>query len=539
MPNTTSADAPAEPPSDRTRAEAELIGRVIQSEQKLTDYFTTIIKESVTDQLDRRAMLRLRVIGVVVVSLLTVAIPGGLSWVRGTIVEQTDTAMDAQFELATANLESRFTEFLDQERMYSSFTNYLLYLSDRATVSDSEQTEVRLRLEELSKFPSIVDRSEFPYLLDLVARLAVKHGDKLLLGLLEGDFVSRLTSPRTRPRLARYYAERVLGDRFTSEAKRQATARQFHQHLDASENSEEFEKLLPLQLMVDISVDNVADPSEGIQIHVRDLGPQEQSSFIAETIRYSNPEFWEAATTAPTRRIAGVAGRLVIDHREFFIELLDSVAVQTALIDIAESEVNKGNSAFAAALSGFRNAFSGELASTDDAEFRAAIDNLVRNDINVWMNDPVIIDALNSQNRVTAQYSKELIEKLETRWHAEFESGAYDLIEDVQERPISRLLRRVKRDGVGMYREIFVMDGMGLLVGASDPNNDYWQGDEEKWLKTFKVGPGARHVGTLMFDESALAWVIQISLPIVDPDTRKLVGALTVGLDPSMLEHSM
>ena len=272
------------PAAEQRRDEAELIGRIIQSEQKLSEYFTTIITKGVTDQLERRNMVRLRIIGIVGVSLLTVAIPGVMSWVRGTIVEQTENAMTSQFELATTNLEQRFETFLDQERMYSSFTNYLLYLSDRASVPRSELTTVRLRLEELSKFPSIVERSEFPYLLDLVTRLAVRHGETALLDLLESDFASRLTSPRTKPRLARYYGERVLGDRFTSEAKRQAMARRFQQYVDMSEDSTDFETLLPLQLMVDdaLKAEDEAETFEGIRLHVRDLRPQDQASFIAE-----------------------------------------------------------------------------------------------------------------------------------------------------------------------------------------------------------------------------------------------------------------
>jgi hypothetical protein len=308
--------------------------------------------------------------------------------------------------------------------------------------------------------------------------------------------------------------------------------------VDASEGSSDFETLLPLQAMVDkqVNIDDSDGTFEGIRQYVRGLGPLDQASFIAETVRYSNPEFWESATTSRSRRIARAAGQLVIDHRAYYIDLLDNVAVQTALIDIAESEVNRGNESFATALSGFRNAFSGELASTDDAEFRAAIDALVRGDIVLWMDDPVVIDAVNQQNRETSGYSRGRIEELEVQWHDEFESGAYDLIEQQLERPISRLLRRVKRNSEGTYRELFVMDAVGLLVGSSDPNNDYWQGEEEKWLKTYKVGRGSMHVGTLKFDESALAWVIQISLPVVDPKTRKPIGALTVGVNPSMLE---
>ena len=72
MSESTSSDNPA-PGTDQARQEAELIGRIIQSEQKLSDYFTTIITKSVTDQLERRSVMRLRLIGVVVVSLLTVS----------------------------------------------------------------------------------------------------------------------------------------------------------------------------------------------------------------------------------------------------------------------------------------------------------------------------------------------------------------------------------------------------------------------------------------------------------------------------------
>ena len=77
---------------------------------------------------------------VVVAALLTVAIPGTMSWVRGTIVDQTENAMTVQFGQATTELEAQFAAFLAQERIYSSFTNYLLYLSDRATVPRSELT---------------------------------------------------------------------------------------------------------------------------------------------------------------------------------------------------------------------------------------------------------------------------------------------------------------------------------------------------------------------------------------------------------------
>ena len=534
------SESSSETPSAR-RDEAELIGRIIQSEQKLTDYFTTVITKSVTDQLDQRNMLRLRVIGLVVVALMTVAIPGTMSWVRGTIREQTQVAMTTGFEQATAQIESRFTTFLEHERAYSAFTNQLLYLSDRATVRDSELTEIRFHLKQLDTDPAVRKRAGFPRILDLVTRLAVRHGDRITLELLQSEFADHMTASRTQPRLARFYGEWVLGNVFTSQAKRAETAKLFQHYIDASETSPDFENLLPLQAMVDAQIagEEASGSFEGIKMHVRGLGPMDQAAFIAETVRYSNPEFWEASTTSQSRRIALSAGQLVIDHRDFYIYLLDNVAVQTSLIDIAESETNKGNTSFSTALSGFRNAFSDELESTDGAEFRAAVDALIRSDIGLWMNEATIIDAIQLQNSETKDYNSAKIQELEVKWHDEFESGAHDLIEGVLERPISRLLRRIKRNGEGTYRELFVMDGVGLLVGASDANSDYWQGEEDKWLQTFKAGPGSMHIGSLKFDDSALAWVIQVSQPILDPATGIPIGAWSAAIDPSMLEDIM
>lgn len=93
----------------------------------------------------------------------------------------------------------------------------------------------------------------------------------------------------------------------------------------------------------------------------------------------------------------------------------------------------------------------------------------------------------------------------------------------------------MKLNGLNMYYEIHLMDGVGLLAGASDPNQDYWQADEAKWKETYKRGTDELHIGDLKFDDSALAWEIQISLPVTDPESGKLIGAATIGIDPSAL----
>ena len=79
------------------------------------------------------------------------------------------------------------------------------------------------------------------------------------------------------------------------------------------------------------------------------------------------------------------------------------------------------------------------------------------------------------------------------------------------------------------------MDGKGLNVGQSDVTSDYWQGDEDKWQKTFLAGAGAVHVSEVEFDESSQTYQSQFSMPIVDPATSTVIGAVTVGVDVTMV----
>jgi len=532
-----------------TNSEAELIGRVIQSEQKLSEYFTTIITKSVTEQIERRNMARLRLFGVVSVILVSVLIPAITLWIRGTIINQTETAIQDQFSVAVEQLEVRFTDqskqlqlqfesFLDKERSYLTFANYALYLSGRFHVPEKELETVLELLGDIVKYPSLTSRPDFPFLVDLLVHTAVKHGYAGTLNRLEDSLPQILAaSSRTMPRLVRYYGESIVGDRFTSERKLQTAVEKFQRYLDLSQSGPDFEQLLPLQFMVErkLSGKGSAERLEAIQLYVLDLTPAQQAAFIAETVRYSNPDFRDVPTTARNRRIAAAAGVMVVDESQFYATVLKDDAVQAALTQVVHQEANIENMEVATALTAFRRVFVRGISSGEDPKLQRVVRKLVTTEINPWLDNQLIIEALRIQNRKTQAYSPEQIRELERRWQDEFVSNQYKLIAELMDQPCSRYLRRVKLNGLGMYHEIQLMDAVGLLAGASDPNNDYWQGEEPKWLETYRVGKDAMHIGKLKFDESALAWEIQISLPVVDPDTGTPIGAVTIGLDPSAL----
>jgi len=534
---------------DIVGSEAELIGRIIQSEQKLTEYFTTIITKSVTEQIERRNMARLRVFGIVSVVVVSLMIPAITIWVRGTITSKTEEAiqdqfsdtieqLDARFGGETKRLEQEFESFLANERTYLTFANYALYLADRAQVPERELMNVLAVLEQIVTEPDLISRPDFPFLVDLVVRTLIKHDYADTLRILEDRLQEVLaSSPRTMPRLARYYGESIVGDHFFSEQRLEVAIERFRRYLDLSVNAPEHGKLLPLQLMVERRLDDerARERIEAIQLYVLDLEPAEQASFIAETVRYSNPDFRDIPSTGRNRRIASTAGTMVVDEAQFYVDILKDNAVHAALNQLASAEANLENMGIATALTAFRRVVLSVVSSGKNPMLQKSVRQLISSEMESWINTPVIIEALRLQNRKTGDYSEEQIKELESKWQNEFASGQYNLIAAVLDRSVSRYLRRIKLNGLGMYHEILLMDGVGLLAGFSDPNDDYWQGEEPKWLETYRGDKDALHIGDLKFDESTLAWEIQVSLPVLDPETQKPLGAIMIGLNPSAL----
>ena len=143
----------------------------------------------------------------------------------------------------------------------------------------------------------------------------------------------------------------------------------------------------------------------------------------------------------------------------------------------------------------------------------------------------VVIEAVRAQNKVTASYNQARIEELEATWRNEAETGARALVDEILDRPVSRYLVQMQEASDGLFTEIIVMDGKGLNVGLSQATSDYWQGDEDKWRMTVPVGPEALHIGPLVEDESTQTVQSQVSIPVVDPQTGAVIGALTVGVD--------
>ena len=168
-------------------------------------------------------------------------------------------------------------------------------------------------------------------------------------------------------------------------------------------------------------------------------------------------------------------------------------------------------------------------------EFAAALTDLAGSDIRAIAQSADIVAAVKAQNAETGAFDQAKIDQLDQDWRAEVDNADQPMISSILSRPASQWLAEKREASDGLFTEIFVMDAKGLNVAQSDPTSDYWQGDEAKWQETFLAGPEALHLSDVEEDESTQTFQSQVSVPVTDPDSNTVIGAITVGVNVELL----
>jgi len=152
-------------------------------------------------------------------------------------------------------------------------------------------------------------------------------------------------------------------------------------------------------------------------------------------------------------------------------------------------------------------------------------------EVRSWMTDPTVLITVRQWNETHASLTQAEIDELDQKWRAEVGTGKQPLIAQITGAPLSNFLMRKKAKAGGRLIEAFVMDSKGLNVGVSSITSDYWQGDEAKFQQTFDKGPNAIHYGEIEVKDDTGHRAQQVNMTIVDPETGKPIGAMTVEFD--------
>ncbi|MEM8877987.1 MAG: hypothetical protein AAGD23_08940 [Pseudomonadota bacterium] len=187
----------------------------------------------------------------------------------------------------------------------------------------------------------------------------------------------------------------------------------------------------------------------------------------------------------------------------------------------------------AAAVAGVALLATGHAQATEGPHV-GPIKEYVNANVMSWLSDPAVVSAIKAQNDKTAGMSAAQIEEMDQKWRAETGASDRPMIEGILANDLSAFLKDKKNAAAGMITEMFVMDAKGLNVGQSDVTSDYWQGDEAKWQKTYKVGPNAIFVDEIEKDESTQTLQSQVSVSITD-ESGAPIGAITLGINVDAL----
>ncbi|PCJ38656.1 MAG: hypothetical protein COA99_11525 [Moraxellaceae bacterium] len=149
--------------------------------------------------------------------------------------------------------------------------------------------------------------------------------------------------------------------------------------------------------------------------------------------------------------------------------------------------------------------------------------------LKTWGMDAALISAVKEQN--ASGLTLDQIKASDKTWRAEERLSPF--MKGMMESAAAKALLALEGTKP-FYFELFLMDNQGANVAMTNKTSDYWQGDEAKFTESFKGGVGAVHVGKVKFDDSAQAYLVQISVPVMDGG--KAIGAITIGVNLDDLE---
>jgi hypothetical protein len=168
-----------------------------------------------------------------------------------------------------------------------------------------------------------------------------------------------------------------------------------------------------------------------------------------------------------------------------------------------------------------------------------AIERMANRRFVAWAAEPVVVEAVKQANSGPVKPLDAII-ALDKKWRQADQADAW--IKRFLNNPCARRLRELQNaqgGEHGLYPEIFVTDGQGCIVAASQRTSDFWQGDEDKFVKAFADGRGAIFIDEAAYDLSTSTPLIQVSVPVVDPDDGKAIGVMTIGLHIKVLAEQI
>ncbi len=134
------------------------------------------------------------------------------------------------------------------------------------------------------------------------------------------------------------------------------------------------------------------------------------------------------------------------------------------------------------------------------------------------------------QQKNAAPETAEQIQQIDQAWRA----GNSPNRAQIENTKASKYIKHLINQMSDTYGEAFVTDAMGANVAMYPATSDYWQGDEDAFIKAWADGKGAVFIDSVSWDDSTQSNAVKISVPMLDGG--KAIGVLVMGVKLSAIE---
>ncbi|MDQ0561493.1 hypothetical protein QO004_003287 [Rhizobium mesoamericanum] len=172
------------------------------------------------------------------------------------------------------------------------------------------------------------------------------------------------------------------------------------------------------------------------------------------------------------------------------------------------------------------------LAASAEPAYVSVVRDYVETVVKPMVNTPIVRKAIEDQNAKFGNITDGNIQVLDNTYRSEAQSGGWEMVRRLLNKPVSRYLKTKQDDSQGIIVEFFVTDRHGLNVGQGTMTADYWQGDEDKFMKTFAKQSDEIFIDRAERNEQTQLLEAQASFVIKDENGQPIgIAAVTVAID--------
>ncbi|PDT02353.1 hypothetical protein [Rhizobium chutanense] len=156
----------------------------------------------------------------------------------------------------------------------------------------------------------------------------------------------------------------------------------------------------------------------------------------------------------------------------------------------------------------------------------------VEKQIRPMVETPLVLKAIAEQNAEFGDVSEMDMRVLDETYRSEIDRHHLHMVKLLLDKSVSHYLKTRQDASQGAIVEFFVTDSHGLNVGQSIITTDYWQGDEEKYLKTFANGSREIFIDRAERNETTQMLETQASFVVLDEEEKPIgVATVTIAID--------